>query len=258
MPTDDSPEDEPFFDPRITSYNWLASVLGGVWTFLLGYLAMGVTALAPDGPSEGANLEAVLSVIGRVFYAAHNVTLEVRTLADEVSVIDGEYLSAVNGRVDFSNMRANETVIIDTEQPRALTIPGDVNPDLIFQIDIGRTQRPIQHAQDKPELLYYLVPVVVLVAAGAILAYFTLAETASIHEAVLPAIGLSAGYTAAAVVGTFFVGLELADGAIMVAPSLGQTIVFALAYSLLGGLVGGYLFGFWRGRDGPIGTILDR
>ncbi|MEF8881180.1 MAG: hypothetical protein V5A34_01485 [Halapricum sp.] len=252
MSTDDSPEDEPLFDPRITNYNWLAGVLGGVWTFVVGYLAMGVVALAPDGPAEGADPGTVLSEIGRVFYAAHNVALEVRTLKDEVSVIGGDYLSAVNGSINFSNIRENETVIIDTESPRVLTIPGDVNPDLIFQIDLGKAQQPIQHAQEKPELLYYLVPVIVLVAAGAAVTYFTLADTASIHEAVMPALGLSIGYTAAAILGTFLVGLELAEGAILVTPSLGQTLVFGLAYSLLGGLIGGYAAGFWQERGASI------
>ncbi|QSG06308.1 hypothetical protein [Halapricum desulfuricans] len=246
---DDSSEDEPLFDPRITSYNWMAGVVGGVLTFIVGYLAMVVVALVPDGLPEGAEVQGVLAEIGRAFYAAHNVALEARTLTDDVSIIDGEYLSEVNGTIDFSNMRENETVIIDTESPQVLSIPGEVNPDLIFQIDLDQAQQPIQHAQDKPELLYYLLPIVALVAAGAVLAALTLGETASIHEAVLPAIGLSAGYTAAAMVGTVLVGLELADGAILVAPSLVQTVVFALAYSLLCGLVGGYLIGFWRVRS---------
>ncbi|MFW6017956.1 MAG: hypothetical protein ACOCPX_03975 [Halapricum sp.] len=251
MSTDDPPEDEPFFDPRITSYNWLAGVLGGVWTFLLGYLVMATVALVPDGPSGEGSLEAVLSEVGRVFYAAHNVTLEIRTLTDDVSFLD------VGGTINSSQVRPNETVIVDADSTQPLTITGD-NADQIVPMDLGQFQQPIQYAQDKPELLYYLVPVVVLVAAGAVLAHFTLVETASIHEAVLPSIALSVGYTAAAVVGTFFVGLELADGAIMVAPNLAQTIVLALAYSLLGGLVGAYLAGFWRDRGGSIGTVLDR
>ncbi|QSG11032.1 putative membrane protein [Halapricum desulfuricans] len=255
---DDPSEDEPLFDPRITSYNWLAGVLGGALTFVAGYLAMVVVVLVPDGPPEGAAVQDVLSEIGRVFYAAHNVALDIRTLTNSVSIIDGDYLSEVNGTIDFSNMRENETVIIDTERPQVLSIPGEVNPDLIYQIDLGRIQQPIQHAQEKPELLYYLLPVVALVAAGAVLAALTLGETASIHEAVLPAIALSAGYTAAAMAGTVLVGRELADGAIVVAPSLVQTVVFALAYSLLCGLVGGYLIGFWRDREMSLRASLGR
>jgi hypothetical protein len=239
--TDDSPEDEPLFDPRITNYNWLAGVLGGVWTFVVGYLAMGVVALAPDGPAEGADPSDVLAEIGRIFYNAHNVALDVQAIKDNVVFLDGGVT------INSSRIEPNETVIVDTDSTQPLTIIGE-NADQVVPLNLGRVQQPIQHAQDKPELLYYAVPVVVLIAAGAGIAYFTLADTASIHESVMPALGLSIGYTAAAILGTFFVGLELAEGAILVTPSLGQTLVFGLVYSLLGGLIGGYAAAFWKDR----------
>ncbi|MCU4717983.1 hypothetical protein [Halapricum hydrolyticum] len=247
----DDSEDEPLFDPRITSYNWLAGVLGGVWTFIVGYLVMSVVALLPDGPSEGADPGTVLSELGRIFYAAHNVALEVRTIKDDVTFIDSGLT------IDSSQIRPTETVIVDVGSTQPLTILGD-NADQVVPLNLGRFREPLQYAQDKPELLYYLVPIVVLVVAGAVLASLTLDDTASIHEAVLPAIGLSVGYTGVAILGTFFAGLELVDGAILIAPSLGQTVVFALAYSLLCGLVGSYLIGLWRDRDVQIGALLDR
>lgn len=179
------------------------------------------------------------------------MALEVRTIKDDITFID----SGV--RIDSSQIRPKETVIADVDSTQPLTILGD-NADQVVPLNLGRFREPIQHAQDKPELLYYLVPIVVLVVAGAALAFLTLDDTASIHGAVLPAIGLWAGYTVAATLGTFFVGLGLVDGAILITPSLGQTVVFALAYSLLCGLVGSYLIGLWRDRDIQIGVLIDR
>ncbi|QSG14524.1 hypothetical protein [Halapricum desulfuricans] len=252
---DDSPEDGPLFDPRITSYNWLAGVLGGVVTFVAGYLVMAATILMPDGPPEGLSLRELLAEIGRVFYNAHQVTLDLRPASDNVEIEDAP------NTVNWSDVGPDSVITINTElldPNQTIVWNADVEQMIpyeqvgLYVFDFSQYQEPVQHAQEKPELLYRLVPVIVLIAAGATLAYLTLSDSDSIHEAVLPAVAFSGGYTAVAVLGTFFVGQELAGGAVVLSPNLGQTIVFALMYSLLCGLLGSYAISAWRDRNGPI------
>ena len=254
MSIDDSPEDDPLFDPRITSYNWLAGVLGGVVTFVAGYLVMAATILVPDGPPGGLSLRELLAEIGRVFYNAHQVTLDLRPASGSVVIEDAP--TTINWsdigpnsviQVNSGLLSSNQTVVWNAD------IEGTLSFQSLYIFDFDQYQQPIQHAQDKPELLYYLVPVIVLIAAGGVLAYLTLSDTDSIHEAVLPAVAFSGGYTALAVLGTFFVERELAGGAVVLSPNLGQTVVFALIYSLLCGLVGSYAISMWRDRDTSIG-----
>jgi|GEM_PF-2635101 len=251
---DDSPEDGPLFDPRITSYNWLAGALGGVVTFVVGYLVMAATILVPDGPPEGLGLRELLAEVGRVFYNAHQVTLDLRPTSDSVVIEDAPNTvnwSAVGSnsviQVNSDLLSSNQTIVWNAD------VEGTLSFQSLYVFDFGQYQQPVQHAQDKPELLYYLVPVIVLIAAGAALAYLTLSDTDSIHEAVLPAVAFSGGYTTLAILGTFFVERELAGGAVVLSPNLGQTVVFALIYSLLCGLVGSYAVSVWRDRDGSIG-----
>ena len=100
-----------------------------------------------------------------------------------------------------------------------------------------------------PKAVYYATPVVVLLAVGALLAGRTLPRDASLQEAVLPAGALSVGYTLFAVLGTFVVRGERAEGVVLVVPNLSQAFVYGLLYSLGCGLVAGLAVLGWRNRE---------
>lgn len=242
MSTPDSPDDEPLFDPRITSYNWLVGVLAGVWTFVVSYLAMGAVVLVPDGPGENTTAREVLTEVGRLTYNAHQVNLDVQTMKDNVVIVSSDM------GINSTRIRPGETVIVNTESGSPVTIIGD-NIASIHVFNFDKLNDPIAYAQAKPDLLYYLVPIVVLLAAGAVLAWFTLAADQKIAEAVMPGIALTAGYLGTAVVGTFFVGRELADGALLLTPNLAQTVVFVLVYAILCTTLGSLAVGAYRNRD---------
>ena len=242
MSTDDSPDDGPLFDPRITSYNWLVGVLAGAWTFVVSYLAMGAVVLVPDGPGENATARAVLTEVGRLTYSAHQVNLDVQTVKENVVIVSSSM------GINSTRIRPGETVIVNTESGSPVTVIGD-NIASIHVYNFDKLNNPIAYAESKPELLYYLVPIVVLIAAGAILAWFTLARGQKIAEAVMPGIALTGGYVVTAILGTFFVGRELADGAALLTPNLAQTVVFALVYALVCATIGSLAVGAYRNQD---------
>jgi hypothetical protein len=71
----DSQDDEPLFDPRITSYPWPLGILGGVFAFLLGYVLM-VAVVFPTAEFGGnTTLAAKSRTVGFIFYNAHFVPL---------------------------------------------------------------------------------------------------------------------------------------------------------------------------------------
>ncbi|QCC52110.1 hypothetical protein [Halapricum salinum] len=249
MSTDDSPDDEPLFDPRITGYNWIAGILGGVAAFLGSYLAMIAVVLVPDGPAEDSTWGTVLAEIGRVTYNAHQVTLNLRPARDEVIIESAP--TSINWSdigpndpitVNSTLLKPNQTVVWNADIQRPLAF------ERIYIFDFGPYQEPIQYAEAKPELLYYLVPVVALLLAGAVLAWVTLSTEQAIGEAVLPGVAMTIGYVSTGVVGTFLVGTELADGALRLAPSLGGTTVLLLAYALALTTVGAGAVGAYRNR----------
>ncbi|MFB6189284.1 MAG: hypothetical protein ABEI57_05325, partial [Halapricum sp.] len=189
MSTTTSPDDEPLFDERITNYPWPIGVFAGLWTFVAGYIVMGIVVLVPDGPKQGAAIGDTINEIGVVLYNAHNVVLDVRNVAG---------IRNLGGSV--TNKLAGPT--------------------------------------SKPVLVYYAVPVVVLVVAGALVAHYTLSADVDLQVAVLPGVALGIGYTVTAILGTFVVSDSLGNGAVLLVPDLGQTVVYALAYSLVCGIVG--------------------
>ena len=241
MSTDDSPDDEPLFDPRITGYNWIAGILGGVAAFLGSYLAMIAVVLVPDGPAEDSTWGTVLAEIGRVTYNAHQITLSIRPTREDVVILDQ------GGAINSTRIRPEETVIVNTDSGQPFTIIGN-NTGSLYTLNFEQIRNPVAYAEAKPELLYYLVPAVALLLAGAVLAWVTLSTEQAIGEAVLPGVAMTIGYVSTGVVGTFLVGTELADGALRLAPSLGGTTVLLLAYALALTTVGAGAVGAYRNR----------
>jgi hypothetical protein len=199
------PDDEPMFDPRITSYPWPLGILAGAFTFMIGYLAMGIVIIANNGIDALTETpQRVIIDVGLTFYSAQQVV----------------------ANVEFVEQIANPGALPTT-----------------FDMLAGST--------DIPKIIYYAVPVVVLLVLAGAVAQKTLSDETTLEEAVLPAIGVSLGYTVMAGLGTFIVRADRFDGAVQLVPDLTQTLIFGLAYSLTCAVVASAAVIAWRHRDDP-------
>lgn len=196
----DSPEDGALFDPQIREFNWPLATLGGILSFVVGYVLMAAVILVPDGPKSDASLSDIVFEIGTTYYNAHNIVLNVDKVDETVQLVGS----------------------------------GPVNRL------VGETA--------KPALLYYAVPVVALLLVSGVVAYYTVARDAPIEMALLPAVGITLGYTVFAVVATLFVRDSLGGGAVLLIPDLTQTLLYGLIYSLVCGSLASLIAVGYRDR----------
>lgn len=117
-----------------------------------------------------------------------------------------------------------------------LTLIGFVfyNAHHVAVVGGGESVNLLAQATDPnvPVALYYAIPVVLLVAVGAV---FGRRHRQSIPEpsAILNAgAAMAVGYAVVAVLGTFFLGLDLQAGAVL-SPELGKSALFGVAYPVV-------------------------
>ena len=90
-----------------------------------------------------------------------------------------------------------------------------------------------------PEVLFYLVPVVVLVAAGFVVAK-TVAQGRSSTDWAVAGATITAGYLPLIVIGTFL--FQHSESVVTAAPELGESLLFAgLVFPILFGAIGGVI-----------------
>lgn len=106
-------------------------------------------------------------------------------------------------------------------------------------------------ATSLPVVVYYAVPVVVLLVGGAVLAFRTLPD-GELEEYVLPGVSITVGYLAMALLARLFVEETIAGAAVR-RPDIVQTLVFALVYPLVLATAGGLAVGVWRHREELLG-----
>jgi hypothetical protein len=100
-----------------------------------------------------------------------------------------------------------------------------------------------------PVAVYFAVPIVVLLAAGLVLARSTVSGT-DYEEYVLPGTALTVGYLGMALLARFLVEdtIPTEDGPVTWVPELVPTLIFGLLYPLVLGTLGALAVAVWRNR----------
>lgn len=180
---------------------------------------------------EGGIFGAIAFVVGFV------ITYLFVEIDDEVSIEDGEEIGA--GTFDLVGWVFYNTHFVDT----VYSVDGAEE----FGDQFAESERLIAEAStDIPEVLYYLIPIVVLIGAG----YWVAKQVTITDEqnAAMAGASVIVGYFPLAVVGTFIfshseeVQDEFFDFSFSISPDTGMAIILAgIVYPLIFGAIGGYL-----------------
>jgi hypothetical protein len=204
-----STDDDPMFDERITEFPWGLGILAGAWTFISSYVVMGIVIVTYSFATVDNYLDGFLDNTG--------------TVLRDVAVV-------------LYNAHHVDLDVVIVEQ---IVNPGEL-PDRVNRL-AGETTLPTE--------VYYAVPILVLLLAGALVARRTLSADADVSEAALPPAAMAVGYTATAVLGTFLVRQERFEGTVELVPNLPRTLAFGTAYGLGFTLVGALLVVAYWNRD---------
>ena len=120
---------------------------------------------------------------------------------------------------------------------RVVTAPGGI------AIAGGRRTNFLLEASvtELPLAVYFVVPIVALVAAGVLFGALSLDPSPDFVEAGLTGFAMALGYVVVAVVGAFLFVITAAEGQVTAAPDRIQTVAFGFAYPFVLGTLGSLL-----------------
>lgn len=211
--------DDSLLPPVVREYPWGGGVAAGAATFVGSYLAFVLTVVATARSVDLSQPVAAVRGIGTLFYNAHFIP----------SYRQVEIVAQQNG----------ETV-------RAVSREG-VSNDLLALVGESATNVPV--------VVYFAVPVVVLLVAAAAFSYYALDAGQGDSPRLLALRGLctggafALGYLALALVVTYLVTQQATEGESfrLLHPSRPQTFLFGSLYPAVLGAVGS-----------AVGQALDR
>jgi len=146
-------DDDPMFDERITGFPWGLGILAGAWTFIASYVVMGVVIVTYSFATVDNYLDGFLDNTG--------------TVLRDVAIV-------------LYNAHHVDLDVVIVEQ---IANPGEL-PDRVNRLT-GETTLPTE--------VYYAVPILVLLLAGALVARRTLSADADVSEATLPPAAMAVG-----------------------------------------------------------------
>lgn len=203
---------------------WAPGVLAGIGTALGGYVAMFALLAGTGAIDFGRSVVGILRSVGLLFYNAHNVpTYErQRQTVEQDGEVVGEIVreswrNAITGwrRVSVERVVDGE-VVRDATQ----TVVASNSPAL-------------------PPIVYFAVPVVVLLGAAAAFTYWQVdaSPTLSIADAAVTSVGVAAavalGYLLVVLLGTYVLAVSGATEGTFLRPARLEALGYGVAYPFL-------------------------
>lgn len=233
-PDGDSP---PTFLHRLDAYPLFEGLIGGVASFLVGYLLVFALILATGTVRFADGAWTVLRVVGYRFYNTLHVPTYLRLNASQVV----EY-SAPNGTVV-----GEQQVVLITEQwqnnvtgTRTIRQRQYVNGDLAAN---GSQMAEFDPGLPVPELVYLAVPVLALLAVGylygdRLFAFEEWDPNVLVVQSLAGGLALTLGYLLVALAGTYVFVETGSGGRALLRPARYEALVSGVAYPLVAGTVG--------------------